>query len=341
MRHGLVLAAVLTATLGLSTTSIALAADPSPQDIAQARELGGQAQAAFDANNLAESEKLWMAANGLYPAALTLTLGLARTQAKLGKLVLATESYKRIIRENSDNPNLSPAFKDALEAAKAEVVGVSARIANVVIVVEGAPNPQVTIDGQAVSSAGLGLKRPIDPGAHLVRAEAPGYQAAETSFEVPESGLAEAKLKLEKGGAAVAGAPAAGADQGKPAEGATGKSNNKTFALVAFGVGGAGLLVGSITGLIAIGKHGKLEESCPDGKCAADGDLKKDVDSYHGMARLSTIGFIVAGVGAAAGAVLWFTAPKETAAGSTARRNTSVSWHPYLGIGGGGVAGQF
>src|SRR6187401_368510 len=68
-------------------------------DIAQARQLGQQAQAAYDAGNYAESEKLWAAAAKLYSAAPTLTLGLARTQAKLGKVVAAQESYNRIIRE--------------------------------------------------------------------------------------------------------------------------------------------------------------------------------------------------------------------------------------------------
>src|SRR6478609_11873845 len=116
MRHGLILAAVLATSVASTTLAMA---DPSPQDIAQARDLGGQAQAAFEAGNFAESEKLWIAASNLYPGAPTLTLGLARTQAKLGKFVLAQESYNKIIREQSQNTNLSPAFKDALESAKA------------------------------------------------------------------------------------------------------------------------------------------------------------------------------------------------------------------------------
>src|SRR5262245_2049486 len=139
MRHALLFAAVLATSV--ATTSVVLA-DPSPQDVAQARDLGGQAQAAFEAGNFAESEKLWIAASNLYPQAPTLTLGLARTQAKLGKVVLSQESYKKIIRDHGENPNLSPAFKDALEAAKNEVPAVSAKIANVVILVD-APNPTV------------------------------------------------------------------------------------------------------------------------------------------------------------------------------------------------------
>lgn len=340
MRHGLLFAAILATSI--ATTGIVLAADPSPQDIAQARDLAMQAQGAFEAGNYAESEKMWNAASTLYPQAPTLTLGLARTQAKLGKLVLAQENYKKIIREQGEAQNLSPAFKDALEAAKAEVPAVSAKLASVVIVVEGPSNPTVTIDGQAVSAAGLGLKRPVDPGSHVVKAEAPGFKPAETTFQVAESGSAQAKLKLEKStdAPAVAGTPQPGDDHNKSVEIGTGKKPDKTLAYVALGVGGAGLVFGAVTGVLALGKHGDLADKCPDSKCP--NDVSGDVDSYKTMGTLSTVGFVVGAVGVAAGAVLWFTAPKESAAATGSASSTkAVSWHPYVGVGGGGVAGRF
>lgn len=323
MKKGFVLAALLVTSLAMSAP--AWAAEPTAADIAQARDLSVQAQQTFEAGNYAESEKLWIAAEKLYPAAPTLTLGLARTQAKLGKLVAAQESYKKIIRENENNTNLSPAFKDALDAARNEVSSVSDKIANVVISVEGPSAPTVTIDGQPVSSSALGLKRPVDPGSHVVKAEAPGFKPAEVSFQVAAAGLAEAKVHMEK-------APEAPPPPGTTVTLAPKKSSNKTLALVAFGVGGAGLVFGSITGILAIGKHGDLNDKCPDGRCPAD--AQSDVDSYKTMGTLSTVGFIVAGVGAAAGAVLWLTAP-------SAKETGKLTVHPYVGVGGGGVAGSF
>jgi hypothetical protein len=63
------------------------------------------------------------------------------------------------------------------------------------------------------------------------------------------------------------------------------------------------------------------------------------------MGTLSTVGFIVAGVGAAAGAVLWFTTGSESTSTPpstpAAAKNNRVIWHPYVGLGGGGVAGSF
>ncbi len=324
MRPRILASALLCTTLLLGTTSRVAFADASPADVAQARELGQQALAAYDAGNFAESEKLWISASGLFNAP-TLTLGLARTQVKLGKLVAAQESYNKIIREQGQATNLSPAFKDALEAAKAEVGPVSAKIASVVIRVEGAQGPMVTLDGQPISAAALGLKRPIDPGSHVVKAEAPGFKTAEQGFQVAESGAAEANLKLEKA-EAVAATPIA-----PPVE-APSKGGNKTLAIAALGVGGAGLVFGGITGVLALGKHGDLEGKCPDGKCGSD--LKDDVDSYKTMGLLSTVGFIVGAVGVGAGAVLWFTSPKDSP-------KTGFTWQPYVGAGGGGVSGRF
>lgn len=313
----------------LLLTGAALA-DSSPQDIAQARELGGQAQAAFQAGNLAESERLWLAAEKLYPAAPTLTLGLARTQAKLGKVVLAQESYNKIIREQGQSTNLTPAFKDALEAARNEIGAVQKQIANVVIRVEsGTVTPTVTLDGQPVSSAGLGLERPVDPGAHAVHAEAPGYKPADTRFEVAAAGKAEAKLVLEKAPESAIAKTTTTTTTGE----SDGLSTRKKAAIVALGVGGAGLVFGAITGILAVSKHSDLADQCPNDVCPAT--LQDKNDSYRTMGTLSTVGFLVGGVGAVTGAALWFwPASKEK---PTAR----VEWQPYVGLGGGGLRGTF
>ena len=93
--------------------------------------------------------------------------------------------------------------------------------------------------------------------------------------------------------------------------------------------------------MLAIGQHGDLSDRCPDGRCP--NDVSGDVDGYKTMGMLSTIGFIVGGVGLAAGAVLWFTAPKETVGYKTVTRTAAsgFSWQPYVGAGGGGVTGRF
>ncbi|MBX3192443.1 MAG: hypothetical protein KF819_35960 [Labilithrix sp.] len=343
LRGCLVAAAIPLSVCSLSPAAFAQG-EPAAQDIAQARQLGQQAQAAFDAGNYAESEKLWNAAANLYAQAPTLTLGLARTQVKLGKLVAAQESYNKIIREWGNNPSPAPAFKEALEAAKVEVGPLAARLANVTIMVEGPQSPQVTIDGQNVPVAALGLKRPVDPGQHVVKASAQGFSPAETTFTVAEGGHADAKLKLEPSADPVGAGPVTGPVGTEPGADSKGGSSNKTYAYVAFGVGGAGLLLGSITGLMAMGKASDLEAKCPDNKCPSP-DLQSDIDSYKTIGALSTVGFIVAGVGGVTGLVLLLTAPKEAGATRAPTYATvqtkGVSLTPYFGGTSAGVTGRF
>ena len=228
---------------------------------------------------------------------------------------------------------------------------VSAKVATVVLTVDGPTNPQVTIDGQVVPTAALGLKRPVDPGSHQVKVSADGYIATEATFQVGEGGATEAKLKMDKApGGAVAG-PAPGPTEPGPDTGPKNGGGSKTPALIAFGVGGAGLLVGAITGIIAIGKHGDLKDKCnSDGNCP--NNLQSDVDSYKSMGTISTIGFIVAGVGGATGVVLLLTAsPKESATAGSSRyatvpspavkKSEGASVSAYFGGTSAGVAGRF
>jgi len=79
------------------------------------------------------------------------------------------------------------------------------------------------------------------------------------------------------------------------------------------GVGVAGLAVGTIFGLQSMSKHDDAAAKCP-GACSdqAGVDLWNDARS---AGNISTIGFVVGGVGLATGAVLWLTAkPTRTTA---------------------------
>jgi hypothetical protein len=100
---------------------------------------------------------------------------------------------------------------------------------------------------------------------------------------------------------------------------------------VAFGVGGAGLVVGGITGILAMGKHSTLSGECTS---TCPPSAQSDLDSYHTMGTISTVGFIVAGVGAAAGVILLVTQPKTTA-------TTGLRIVPTVGLGSLGAAGSF
>jgi hypothetical protein len=117
--------------------------------------------------------------------------------------------------------------------------------------------------------------------------------------------------------------------------------------IAAFAVGGAGLALGAVTGVLALRKHGQLSTACPRNTCGVP--QKGDLDSYHTLGQLSTIGFVVAGVGAATGTVLLFMRPQpqedeadSARSGSARTRTTSrVRVSPFVGLGSAGVEGTF
>jgi hypothetical protein len=108
----------------------------------------------------------------------------------------------------------------------------------------------------------------------------------------------------------------------------------RTYSYVALGVGAAGLVVGGITGGIAVGQHGTLKDECPNGVCRST-NAKADLDSFHSMTTISTVGFIVGGVGIATGAVLFFMSPSSSS-------STKSGWiAPTIGPGSIGAVGVF
>jgi hypothetical protein len=338
--------------------SLALVSPPAlaqtAADRATARELGLDAQAALDKKDYATAEDRFRRADALFHAP-TLLLGYARAEAGLGKVVNASEAYNRIIREGVA-PGGPPVFVAAVDAARVEVGAVQARIAQVTITVTGPENPTVTLDDQPVPVAALGVKRPVDPGEHVVKATNDGWQPAETKFSVPDAGGAKASLtmtKLPNGSPAVVATPAtgtttttpagstttaepAGADTGTSSSG--GGSTQRTLGLAAMGVGVVGIGVGAVTGILAIGKHSTLATECPQGYCYTS-QSQSDLSSYHSISLVSTIGFIAGGVFAAGGLVLFFTAPHGHSAAPPAAAGLHVT--PFVGPGSVGAVGTF
>jgi hypothetical protein len=309
----------------------------SDADRATARELGQDGQAALDAKDYAAAEDHFHRADALFHAP-TLLLGYARAEAGLGKLVSASEAYNRILREGVA-VGAPDAFVKAVEAAKVETSAVEARIASVTVVVSGPDSPTVTLDDQPLPIAALGVKRPVDPGPHVVKATASGWNPAEASFTVADGGAANTTLTMTQAAApppVPAAAPTAGglvpgAGGPEPDRGATsGHGSWQTpTGWVGIVAGGLGLATGAVAGGIAIGKHSSLATECKT-------DCKQaDIDSYHAIGAISTAGFIAGGVLAAAGLVLVLTAPPNPPSTGSARVT------PYLGVGSLGVIGSF
>jgi hypothetical protein len=330
-------------TLGVATClAFASAAPPAhgqaDADRATARALGQDGESALASKDFKRAEDDFRRADSLVHAP-TLMIGLARALAAQGKLVAAQEAYQRIIRDGVP-PGAPAVFSKALKEAKKEVQDVEPRLGGMTISVRATGGGDVAgvtvvLDADPVSSASLGVRRLVDPGAHVVRASAAGYKPAELQVNVPESGSVDAPLSLEKDATApvppadASATPALAAMSSQPAQGAS------PLPWVAFGVGAAGLGVGVVAGVLALGKHSDLAKSCTGGSCGPA--QQSELDSYHSLGLISTVGFIVAGVGAAGGVPLLLLQPRAESGPATGGLRIT----PVLGPGSVGAVGTF
>lgn len=314
-------------------------------DRATARALGQAGQKALDAKDYKSAEDDFRRADSLVHAP-TLLLGLARSLAGEGKFVEAQEAYRRIVREGVA-PGAPEVFSRAVDEAKQEVDGVSARIGGMTIRVQGADGKpvagvKVTIDDAPISAASLGVRRLVDPGNHLVKASADGYKAAQVQVTVAPGGSSDAPLTLQVDASApptpasnpVAPTPEPSNGSNQPAPATEPSSGPSIWPWVALGVGGAGLVVGGITGGLAVSDHSSLTSTC---KPACGPSQQSDLSSYHTMATVSTVGFIVGGVGAAVGVTLLLLQPSAAPAAPT----TGLHVEPAIGLGSIGATGTF
>jgi hypothetical protein len=296
IRRFAVLLACALAVLSYSPIAPAQTADA---DKTTARSLAKTGFDALDAKEYEKAVDLFTRADKLYYAP-TILLGLARAQVALHKYVEGLETYQRIINEKlPDNANKH--FKNAVKDARKEVVGLDEKIGWVTINVTGPDKPEVTVDGVAVPAAAVGVKRAVNPGEHVVEAKAQGYLADQQSFTVQAGGHEEIGFELKIDPNAEEPPEPVGSDDEAPG------STQKILAYVSLGVGGAALLIGAITGGIAMGKHGDLEDNCPNEQCPMA--QESTLDAFNTTSTVSTVGFIAGGLLAATGVVLLLTAP--------------------------------
>ena len=309
-------------------------AQPNEADRASARSLAAEGYDALERKDYATAVDRFRHADSLVHAP-TISVDLARALVGQGKLVEASERYQLVIREGV--PKGSPAsWRKALDDAQSEAADLEPRLAWVVIHVMGPLDPEVTIDGVRVPEGAIGARRAADPGACDVRATAPGFDPAVESVTLKEGEEQVVTLVLKKSPVEAKQV----SDEPVPVAPAQQKEeSSKLPAWIAFGVGGAGLVVGSVTGILALSAHSELEAECPTGTCNLtpenEHDVRSDLSRYHTFGTISGIGFVVAVAGGATGAVLLLTGSKSAPASQRA-----ALW-PLVGPRQLGVAGRF
>jgi hypothetical protein len=258
----------------------------------------------------------------LDPKAITL-INLAQCEEKTGKLADALGHWVEARAKAQAEGNV------AIESeAEKRARVLEPKLPKLSIVLAGAagsaPGAEVVRDGIVLGPASMGVPLPVNPGAHTLVVRAKDREDTTETVTIAEGETKRVELKLgaaKKVVAAPVTSPAA-------KENETGGTSPLVY--LGFGVALVGVGVGSVTGILAIGRGSDAKNACPEGVCktADDEDAAKGGQT---LGTISTIGFIVGGVGAAVGiyGLVWGK-PKSSA-------SVAVSVGPT----GGGLRGTF
>ncbi len=207
----------------------------------------------------------------------TTAIEVGRVSLLLGKLVSARNAFEKAADYPQKEGEPAP-FTKAREEARRQLERVSPKIPRVTVMVEGVKegvSATATLDDDEVA---LDEEILVDPGPHSIRAEASGYVAVTEDILLDEYDVKDVTLQLDE-------AP----------------TTLWPMVYVGYGIAGAGLLVGAITGALSLRDAQTVKDAC-DGS----GDTCPNgvpIDRSRTLAHTSTASFVVAGVAAGIGTV--------------------------------------
>lgn len=294
---------------------------PSAADLATARELFFQAKDMRAAGDLKGALERYRGAWATAPTPI-IGLELGRTHVQLGELIEAREVLLAVGRLKVE-PDETRWSAQARQEASAVADELRPKIATLVIKLEGVPEgstPSVAIDGANVAVVGGGTTRKINPGKHEIVARA-GAAERRDAVELAAGETKEISLNVTSDAPIVATQPAAHADGMVSAETSSG-SLRTTLIIGGFGLAGAGVVVGTVTGVLALGKSSSVKSACPERVCPES--ARPDLNQGRTFATVSTIGFGAAAVGAVAGLVGLLVLRPSSATSARPEKSASV-----------------
>ncbi len=292
------------------------AGQPTAADLESARELYKEAKALRDKGDLRGALEKFKQAHAYGQTPVT-ALELGRTHMQLGELVEAREVFLSVARmkvlsdEGEKSASARQETADLAEQLRPKIPTLNIKITGV----PADAQPQVSVDGAAIPVVSLTAVRKANPGPHGVVAKLGGKEQ-KVDVAVNEGETKDVLVSLDgatvTGGGGGAGGGGNGAGGGPEPD--KGPRVISPVVWAGVGLGAAGLAVGTITGIIALGKSSTVKNECKGTACPTT--AKHDVDSGRTMATISTIGFVAAGVGAGVAAVGYFVLSKPASTGS-------------------------
>jgi hypothetical protein len=295
LRGGVFSIALASAAVGGPVRALAQSAAPGPDKpakVAEAELLFKRAVAHMDARQYDAACPLLERSNALDPSSGTL-LNLAECYEQRGLTASAYGTFEAA-REISTRTGRT----DRAEVAELRKRRLEPRLRRIIVVPPHAPSKSLVLqlDGKPLDRTRWNVPLPVDPGVHLIRASADALPDYATHVPAPEAGATTTvPVALQ--------APAQ-SEQNKGPE-----LDGQRVGAIACGVlGAAGVATGTVFGLRSQSKHEQSDEYCAGSRCRDRRGVTL-MENARTAGTVSTVSFIVGGVGLGAAAVLWFARP--------------------------------
>jgi hypothetical protein len=252
-------------------------AEPDKKTRDAARKAFGEGKKAFDAGKYDKAYEGFKKANELIPAPLAL-YWMALSLDKAEKLDEATAAYQALL----DHPDAAKIGDEKLNASKARYQELAARKLGKVNLTTSPAGAMVTVDGEAQPGE-TPMRLELKPGTHKLTITAAGHQPKQVELTIEPSATTDETVQLEPEPAATPSADDLGLPPPGPADTAAPppaeeeplpapappEEKSMVPAYVTLGIAGAGVVVGSIFGIMALDKKGQFDKT-PTTKTADD-----------------------------------------------------------------------
>lgn len=335
-------ALALAGALSLSLTAASLPAQAEPTSTekkAAAQALFDEARALSTASKYAEACPKFIESERLDP-----TMGtkfyLADCLEHIGRFASAWTYYLEVT-----DAARAAGLKDREAFARDRAAALQPKLARLTVSVAEAtravPGLAVRRDGLAISEALWGTAVPVDPGEHVVSAEATGKAPWERRIELKDPGqTVTVEVPALENSKPVAATPAPAPPAPAlvtppPPPSRAGGSGQRAAGIAVGALGIVGLSVSAVAGGIALRNKAasNADNHCDAGNFCDDQGLALRREGIT-AATVSTIGVILGGVALAGGAALLFTAPRASASSSGASTALAVGpgWLAVRGL---------
>jgi hypothetical protein len=272
-------------------TSLGVAA-PSTEDQQRATDLFKEGRAAMSAKDYDTACAKFAESQRLLPARGTL-LNLAVCRETRGDLAQALEAYDAVIADLPPGDERSAFAQDKADALRSRVPALTLELSP-----DLPSETSVARDGVGLSSSDIGKTMRLDPGEHIIEVRVPGREDRRYHVRLVEGD--DKKLVLEAG--PLEGLMEKDVPSSAPADD-RGMSPLMVGGIALGSLGVAAVVVGAVTGGLAIEKKSVVDRDCGPASCRTQEGIDAAA-SGSTLASVSTATFVIGGAAIATGVFL-------------------------------------